>query len=191
MAFDALVTASLKRVDPDGTVTVAADGLSFPNGAVVSDDGSTLIVGETLGNRYTAFTIDSDGTLRDRRVWAQLGPDVTLGPAIDTLEQLRVATDGCTLDAQQHIWPRTGSAAAVHASRSAGTSLMRFERRRVSVSSRACSEATTVARCCSAARRTISRPTAATPARPSCSPHASTCPTRAALNGLGCGARLP
>jgi sugar lactone lactonase YvrE len=108
MAFDDPVTASLKRVDPDGTVTVAADGVSFPNGAVVSDDGSTLIVGETLGNRYTAFTIDSDGTLRDRRVWAQLGPEVTLGPAIDTLEQLRVAPDGCTLDAQQHIWAAYG-----------------------------------------------------------------------------------
>ncbi|HEY7927328.1 MAG TPA: SMP-30/gluconolactonase/LRE family protein [Candidatus Dormibacteraeota bacterium] len=104
MAFDDPVSASLKRVDPDGTVVVAAEGLIFPNGAVVSDEGNTLIVGETLGNRYTAFTIDGDSNLRDRRVWAQLGPEVTLGPAIDTLEQLRVAPDGCALDAEQHIW---------------------------------------------------------------------------------------
>jgi sugar lactone lactonase YvrE len=104
MAFDDPVSASLKRVDPDGTVVVAAEGLIFPNGAVVTDDGDTLIVGETLGNRYTAFTIDGDSNLRDRRVWAQLGPEVTLGPAIDTLEQLRVAPDGCALDAEQHIW---------------------------------------------------------------------------------------
>jgi sugar lactone lactonase YvrE len=108
MAFDDPVSASLKRVDPDGTVTVAAEGLIFPNGAVVTDDGGTLIVGETLGNRYTAFTIDDGGTLRDRRVWAQLGPEVTLGSAIDTLEQLRVAPDGCALDAEQHIWAADG-----------------------------------------------------------------------------------
>jgi sugar lactone lactonase YvrE len=104
MAFDDPVTASLKRVDPDGTVTVAAEGLIFPNGTVVTDDGITLIVGETLGNRFTAFTIDHDSSLCDRRVWAQLGPEVTVGPAIDTLEQLRVAPDGCALDAEQHIW---------------------------------------------------------------------------------------
>ena len=67
-------TTSLKRVDPDGRVTVAAEELIFPNGTVITDDGATLIVGETLGNRYTAFTIAADGSLRDREVWAQLGP---------------------------------------------------------------------------------------------------------------------
>jgi sugar lactone lactonase YvrE len=108
MAFDDPVPASLKRVDPDGSVTVAADGLLFPNGALVTADGNTLIVGETLANRFTAFTIDGEGALCDRRVWAQLGPEVRLGPAIDTLEQLRVAPDGCTLDAQQHIWAADG-----------------------------------------------------------------------------------
>lgn len=108
MAFDDPVPATLKRVDPDGTVTVAADGLIFPNGSVITEHGSTLIVGETLGNRYTAFTIEGDGTLSDRRVWAQLGPEVTVGPATDTLAQLRVAPDGCALDAEQHIWAADG-----------------------------------------------------------------------------------
>jgi sugar lactone lactonase YvrE len=104
MDFDDPVTTSLKRVDPDGTVTVAADGLIFPNGAVITDDGATLIVGETLGNRCSCFTITADGSLRDRRVWAQLGPEVTLGDAMDTMQQLRVAVDGCTLDADNHLW---------------------------------------------------------------------------------------
>ena len=62
------------RIDPDGTVEVAAEGLHFPNGSVITDDGTTLIVGETMGCRYTAFTIGADGTLSDRRVWAQLAP---------------------------------------------------------------------------------------------------------------------
>jgi sugar lactone lactonase YvrE len=104
MSFDHPTAASLKRVDPDGAVTVAADGLLFPNGMVIPEDGHTLIVGETLGNRYTSFTIADDGSLTHRQVWAAMGPEVTIGAAIDTLVQLRVAPDGCTLDAEMHIW---------------------------------------------------------------------------------------
>ncbi len=107
-AFDDPVTTSLKRVDPDGTVTVAAEGLIFPNGTVITEDGGTLVVGETLGNRYTSFTIAPDGSLRNREVWAQMGPVVELGEAMATLEQLRVAPDGCTLDAENHIWAADG-----------------------------------------------------------------------------------
>jgi sugar lactone lactonase YvrE len=81
--------ATLARVDPDGTVTAAAGELAFPNGSVVTPDGTTLIVGETMGGRYTAFTIAEDGSLTDRRLWAKL-PGV--GP------------DGCALDAEGRIW---------------------------------------------------------------------------------------
>lgn len=82
-------TASLIRVDPDGTAAVAAPDLAFPNGSVVTPDGRTLIVGETSGSRYTAFTIEPDGSLIDRRTWAEL-------PG--------VAPDGCALDAAGRIW---------------------------------------------------------------------------------------
>jgi sugar lactone lactonase YvrE len=85
------------RVDPDGSACVAADGLMFPNGSVITPDGDTLIVGETFGRRYTAFTIADDGSLADRRVWADL-------------RAARIAPDGCTLDAEGCIW----SADAVH-----------------------------------------------------------------------------
>jgi sugar lactone lactonase YvrE len=81
--------AALVRVDPDGTTAVAADGFAFPNGAVITPDGTMLVVGETTGGRYTAFTITAEGVLTDRRVWA-------------TIEG--VAPDGCTLDADGHIW---------------------------------------------------------------------------------------
>ena len=70
----------LLRVDADGRAQVAADRLFFPNGAVLSPDGRTLIVGETLGNRFTAWTIGDDGRLHDRRIWAQFGPEPELGP---------------------------------------------------------------------------------------------------------------
>jgi sugar lactone lactonase YvrE len=96
--------AALVRVDPDGSATVAAEELLFPNGSVITADGQTLIVGETAGARYTAFTISSDGTLSDRRVWAQVAPTPELGPLEETLPQLKFGPDGCALDAEEHIW---------------------------------------------------------------------------------------
>jgi sugar lactone lactonase YvrE len=96
--------AALVRVDPDGSVAVAAEELLFPNGSVITADGRTLIVGETAGARYTAFTIEADGALSDRRVWAQVAPTPELGPLAETLPQLKFAPDGCGLDAEEHIW---------------------------------------------------------------------------------------
>lgn len=95
---------NLIRVDPDRSVHVAATDLHFPNGSVITPDGSTLIVGETLGARYTSFRIDPDGGLTDRRIWAEFVPLPAPGPLNDYLAALRVAPDGCTLDAEGHIW---------------------------------------------------------------------------------------
>ena len=82
-------TAKLARVDPDGSVHVAADGLHFPNGCVITPDARTMIIAETLAMRLTAFDIAPDGTLSNRRVWARLG--------------MR-APDGICLDANGHVW---------------------------------------------------------------------------------------
>ena len=97
-------TTTLKRVDPDGSVHVVADGLLFPNGSVITPDGGTLVVGETLANRYTAFDLAPDGSLSNRRVWASLGAEVTGRTTEEVLGQLVVAPDGCALDAEGHIW---------------------------------------------------------------------------------------
>lgn len=97
--------ANLIRVDPDGSAAVAAEQMLFPNGSVITDDGRTLIVGETAGARYTAFTIEEDGTLSDRRIWAQLAPTPELGGTLqEALAQLGFGPDGCALDAEGHIW---------------------------------------------------------------------------------------
>jgi len=76
-------TAKLARVDPDGTVHCAATDLKFPNGSVITPDGKTLIVGETRGNRLTAWDIALDGALSNRRVWADLGPNFPDGICLD------------------------------------------------------------------------------------------------------------
>ena len=103
MAFADPQLAPLMRIDPDGTASLAAEELMFPNGSVITPDGTTLIVGETAGCRYTAFTIQSDGSLTDRRIWAQLAPTPELGPLQEMLPQIAVGPDGCTLDAEGHI----------------------------------------------------------------------------------------
>jgi sugar lactone lactonase YvrE len=97
-------TTSLIRVDPDGSATAVADGLMFPNGSVIAPDGGTLIVGETGAGRYTAFTIAADGSLTDRRVWAQVGEPAELAPLPEMLDKLEFEPDGCTRDAEGHIW---------------------------------------------------------------------------------------
>jgi sugar lactone lactonase YvrE len=94
--------AKLVRVDPDGAVSVAADELMFPNGAVI--DGDTLIVAETMGGRMTGFTIAPDGSLTDRRVWAQISPTPDMGPLGDMLSVGGFAPDGIALDAEGHVW---------------------------------------------------------------------------------------
>ena len=81
--------ATLARVDPDGSVHAAATGLHFPNGSVLTPDGRTLIVAETLAMRLTAFEVDADGSIGRRRVWANLG---------------QRAPDGICLDAEGHVW---------------------------------------------------------------------------------------
>jgi sugar lactone lactonase YvrE len=95
--------ANLVKVDPDGTVTVAAEDLHFPNGSVITDSG-VLLVDETFANRVSAFDIGSNGQLTNRRVWASFG-EVPDGPDFGTvLSQVKVAPDGCCLDAEGALW---------------------------------------------------------------------------------------
>ncbi len=89
--------AALARVAPDGSVSVAAPDLWFPNGIALTPDERTLIVAESGGYCLTAFTRAADGTLTDRRPWAMLGDG---NPP-----------DGFCLDAEGAAWiaiPSTG-----------------------------------------------------------------------------------
>ncbi len=82
-------TAVLARIDRDGSVHIACAEMHFPNGSVITPDGKTLIVAETLAMRLTAFDIAADGSLSNRRLWAPVG--------------MR-APDGICLDADGHVW---------------------------------------------------------------------------------------
>ena len=92
----------LIRVDPDGAMKAAATGLRFPNGTVITPDGTRLVVAESWGRRLTAFDVDESGDLHNRRVWADLGDRVP---------------DGICLDQEGAIWvadPRNGGVFRVH-----------------------------------------------------------------------------
>jgi sugar lactone lactonase YvrE len=94
----------LVHVAPGGETEVAADELGFPNGAVITPDGATLIVAETIAARFTAFTIADGGRLTDRRIWAQVAATPPLGPIAESLPLLKFSPDGITLDAEEHVW---------------------------------------------------------------------------------------
>ena len=80
----------LALVEPDGSARPVGEPLTFPNGTVLTPDGTTLVVGESLAERLTAFTVAGDGSLSDRRVWAELPEGVR--------------PDGTCLDADGAIW---------------------------------------------------------------------------------------
>jgi sugar lactone lactonase YvrE len=75
--------ASLLLVRADGSASVAAPDLAFPNGAVLSGDGRSLIVAETFAGRLTAFDVGADGGLSSRRVFAALPGRAPDGICID------------------------------------------------------------------------------------------------------------
>lgn len=76
-------------VTPDGAARVVAQDVAFPNGMAVTPDNGTLILGESYGNRLTAFDIAADGTLSNRRIWAETPGD---------------HPDGICLDADGAVW---------------------------------------------------------------------------------------
>lgn len=90
-AGDPYRAADLIRVEADGTTSIAATGLAFPNGAVITPDGGTLIVGETRGNILSAWDRAVDGSLSNRRVWADLGGNFPDGICLDAMGAVWVA----------------------------------------------------------------------------------------------------
>lgn len=96
--------ATLVRVDPDGAATPVADGLHFPNGTLITPDGQTMIVAETIAARFSAFTIGPGGELTDRRIWGQVAPTTPLSEHDERYSAVGFAPDGCTLDAEGCIW---------------------------------------------------------------------------------------
>ncbi|NUR71762.1 MAG: SMP-30/gluconolactonase/LRE family protein [Hamadaea sp.] len=89
MAGEPVRPGSVSLVTPDGSVRQVADDILFPNGMAVTADNSTLIVADSFRNRLWGFDIAADGTLENRRIWADLGSG---------------APDGICVDAENAVW---------------------------------------------------------------------------------------
>jgi sugar lactone lactonase YvrE len=70
-------------VTPDGAARVVADDIAFPNGMAVTADGTTLVVADSYRHHLVGFTIVDDGSLTERRVWADLRDDNPDGICLD------------------------------------------------------------------------------------------------------------
>jgi sugar lactone lactonase YvrE len=86
----AQASTHLVRIDPDRSVHVETPDLLFPNGMALVDDGTTLLVAETFGERVTALRVGPDGSLGEASVLVDL--PAGSGP------------DGIAVDAQGRIW---------------------------------------------------------------------------------------
>jgi sugar lactone lactonase YvrE len=83
--------APLLRVDPDGAVAAATDGLRMANGMVVTRDAKTLVAAESTGKDLVAFDLGPDGTLSNQRLWAPL-PEYPDGICIDSEDGVWIAS---------------------------------------------------------------------------------------------------
>jgi sugar lactone lactonase YvrE len=111
--------AQLAKVRADGEVSIAATELLFPNGAVITPDGRTLVIGESAGRRLTAFAIDDKGELSNRREWAAM-PDGAF-------------PDGICLDAEGAIWAASPPSREVLRIREGGEVLDRIETEQMAI----------------------------------------------------------
>ncbi|MFT4560561.1 MAG: sugar lactone lactonase YvrE [Gammaproteobacteria bacterium] len=89
--------AEISLIEPDGSHRIVADELNFPNGMVITNSGTTLVVSESFGERMSAFDITADGGLDNRRVYAEL-------PGL--------VPDGICLDVDGNIWVAGASGGA-------------------------------------------------------------------------------
>ncbi|MBS1883631.1 MAG: SMP-30/gluconolactonase/LRE family protein [Actinobacteria bacterium] len=101
---DEIEAADLVRIDPDGTTSLAAAGVVFPNGCVVTPDGGTLLLSETFAGRISAWDVAADGTLANRRVWADLAPGCEWRTVPEAVASGLPLPDGIALDAEGALW---------------------------------------------------------------------------------------
>ncbi|BFM15758.1 SMP-30/gluconolactonase/LRE family protein [Maricurvus nonylphenolicus] len=75
--------SGLIKIDTEGNVSIALEGVMFPNGMVFSADGKRLIFAESFGRCLSQVDVAEDGSLSNKRPFADLGTAVPDGICID------------------------------------------------------------------------------------------------------------
>lgn len=94
----------LVRIRPDGDAEAVGDDVWFPNGMAITPDGGTLLVGESFGNRISAFPLSPTGEVGPRRTWAAFGGMPDTSDASEFVGRLSAMPDGMCLDAEGALW---------------------------------------------------------------------------------------
>jgi sugar lactone lactonase YvrE len=84
-------------VRPSGSVEQVAEGLRWPNGMALIDEGRTLVVADSHAEELVSYDVCQDGTLSGRRVWAELdsAPDGICADADGAVWVASVPGQGC------------------------------------------------------------------------------------------------
>ena len=76
------------------TVTIAISGLTQPNGIIGTPDGKILYVADIGARKTYSYSINSDGTLSDQKLFAEMGSD---GVTLDSKGNLYLTGRGITV----------------------------------------------------------------------------------------------
>lgn len=82
----------LARVNSDGVVSVATREVNFPNGLVITPDGSRLLVADSLDQAIYAFPLAADGALGPRSCFARMSGEMPDGMCLDASGAVWVAS---------------------------------------------------------------------------------------------------
>jgi sugar lactone lactonase YvrE len=88
---ESFAQSTLSIVSPDGAVRAGPGGFDFPNGTVIDPSGTHMVVAESYGRRLTSFDIGADGSMTNRRLFADLGSRVPDGICLDEAGGIWVA----------------------------------------------------------------------------------------------------
>ena len=75
-------------------LTIAASGLMQPNGIIGTPDGKKLYVADIKGRKTYSFVIQKDGTLTDKKLFADMGSD---GMTVDSKGNVYLTGKGVTV----------------------------------------------------------------------------------------------
>jgi sugar lactone lactonase YvrE len=103
-AGDPVQPGPYMKITPAGEVSVVGEPLYFANGPTIIDE-TTLLVSESFASRVSQFTINSDGSLSERRDWAAFGPEPTALDLDERYSEIELAADGISaVDAEGAVW---------------------------------------------------------------------------------------
>ncbi len=99
----------LFRIETDGSLTMLATEVEFPNGITLDPREENAYVCSTTGCHVLRFPIHADGTLGESEVYGpQLGKSVDLASAMQLVSPAQRSelglTDGCGFDQEGNLW---------------------------------------------------------------------------------------